>query len=622
MLWDACNAFVQLTEKQPVNSAEAWRLGAFPLLMQSLEMHKLQSGVVVQCLVAVRCMMQGRQRAGLDFMLSTAEAQQAVRASLAVMQAHPADFCVQSAACTILGTLADTSPQLAVVAAEAGALEAVVLAMRACRNGPVQFSLCVCVALRLLANGAPSHSHQVLAAGGIAVVVDLMSTYPGNVTAQENTAHTLANLCAACPEACAQAVRCGAVKTLCNAVCKHTNVLDVLQYALTALTFLVAKDASAAAAVATAGPAGIGMLSRLLLRSTPAQSDVVLQQACLALASVTVHESEAVSSDDVVLPILHALSVCTHKAPLVARSVCNSLHLVLQSSPTHAAAAAKAGATAAVDAAADAYSADAELQRSAEGIRALLARMEAQSVDAASAREEAERRAAAMADALNAEEEAERAARAAPHAAAARKRSKKKRGGGGGNAADATGAAAADDNVARSLEPDGAAAGAAAALSALALSANAEPTAAAARRRRRAATKAARRLAQRAGGAGDSALAATDDAETEDEADECDTAADAPQEAVQSAAPPLAPQPTEAAAAAAPPPPLMKECCVCMLDMHAAEQMVLVPCGHRCMCEECWRAQLLPRDPAARLCPFCGVPVAAAVRLVANVFDV
>ena len=61
---------------------------------------------------------------------------------------------------------------------------------------------------------------------------------------------------------------------------------------------------------------------------------------------------------------------------------------------------------------------------------------------------------------------------------------------------------------------------------------------------------------------------------------------------------------------------------MCLLDMPAAEQMVLALCGHRCMCEACWRTQLLPRAPAARLCPMCGMPVEGAVHLPAGlVFD-
>ena len=54
---------------------------------------------------------------------------------------------------------------------------------------------------------------------------------------------------------------------------------------------------------------------------------------------------------------------------------------------------------------------------------------------------------------------------------------------------------------------------------------------------------------------------------------------------------------------------------MCFLDMPAAEQMVLLPCGHRCMCEDCWRVRLLPREPAARLCPICDAPAATAIRI-------
>ena len=54
---------------------------------------------------------------------------------------------------------------------------------------------------------------------------------------------------------------------------------------------------------------------------------------------------------------------------------------------------------------------------------------------------------------------------------------------------------------------------------------------------------------------------------------------------------------------------------MCLLDLPAAEQVVLVPCGHRCMCDECWRTQLLPREPAARLCPICDAPATMAMRV-------
>ena len=59
---------------------------------------------------------------------------------------------------------------------------------------------------------------------------------------------------------------------------------------------------------------------------------------------------------------------------------------------------------------------------------------------------------------------------------------------------------------------------------------------------------------------------------------------------------------------------------MCWLDLLTAEQMVLGPCGHRCMCEACWRTQLLPREPTARLCPICDARVEWAGRI-AGVFD-
>ena len=84
----------------------------------------------------------------------------------------------------------------------------------------------------------------------------------------------------------------------------------------------------------------------------------------------------------------------------------------------------------------------------------------------------------------------------------------------------------------------------------------------------------------------------------------------------------LPPLPMAAAAtqhgdsASAPTPPVsLKECCVCFIDIPAAERVVLVPCGHRSMCEECWRERLLPREPAARLCPICHTPAASAMRV-------
>ena len=59
----------------------------------------------------------------------------------------------------------------------------------------------------------------------------------------------------------------------------------------------------------------------------------------------------------------------------------------------------------------------------------------------------------------------------------------------------------------------------------------------------------------------------------------------------------------------------MSECCVCLKDVLAAELVALVPCGHRCVCEECWRVKLLPRKSTTRQCPICCATVVSAIRV-------
>jgi ankyrin repeat protein len=67
-----------------------------------------------------------------------------------------------------------------------------------------------------------------------------------------------------------------------------------------------------------------------------------------------------------------------------------------------------------------------------------------------------------------------------------------------------------------------------------------------------------------------------------------------------------------AAAETSPPSPVLKECCVCLSDLPSAALLVVVPCGHRCLCSDCWQ-QLQP--PAARRCPMCSSPATTAVRV-------
>jgi hypothetical protein len=58
----------------------------------------------------------------------------------------------------------------------------------------------------------------------------------------------------------------------------------------------------------------------------------------------------------------------------------------------------------------------------------------------------------------------------------------------------------------------------------------------------------------------------------------------------------------------------MKECCVCFGDVLAVELLVISPCGHWCLCEECWESLGLP---TARRCPICSAPASTAVRVFA-----
>jgi hypothetical protein len=64
-----------------------------------------------------------------------------------------------------------------------------------------------------------------------------------------------------------------------------------------------------------------------------------------------------------------------------------------------------------------------------------------------------------------------------------------------------------------------------------------------------------------------------------------------------------------------PPPPLLpalRECCVCMADVAAADLLLLWPCAHRCVCEAC--ANMLLATPQPR-CPKCREDVSRASRV-------
>jgi hypothetical protein len=58
--------------------------------------------------------------------------------------------------------------------------------------------------------------------------------------------------------------------------------------------------------------------------------------------------------------------------------------------------------------------------------------------------------------------------------------------------------------------------------------------------------------------------------------------------------------------------PALRECCVCLADVAAADLLLLLPCAHRCVCEAC--ASMLLSAPQPR-CPKCREDVARASRV-------
>ena len=174
---------------QPVNAAEALQLGAFPLLLKSLQVHSMRADVLRHCFNAASFLVEGVRSAG---MLPKSEAEAVMRASLTAMRTHPACAEVQGAACGLLSELSVGKPQLAAAAAEAGAIEAVVHALHAFTNSDVGVCSAACLALGNLAcSDSPTSSQRAVAAGAVAAVVTVLTTYPDNAAAQDEAAHAL-----------------------------------------------------------------------------------------------------------------------------------------------------------------------------------------------------------------------------------------------------------------------------------------------------------------------------------------------------------------------------------------------------------------------------------------------
>ena len=632
----ACKCLVRLVEaSQPLNTAETFRFGAFGALAEVLKTHVAHADVVEPCLAALRSICEAAATLPHAGSCSPLEADVAIRAVAAAMRAYPELLHMQRCGVAVsrLFVFSISTPLCNAAGAEVVLFDAVIAALRKFVVDET-LSTHACVAIARISEYWSTwrkQGVQVPAAritDAIAAMLTVLCTHPGTADVLRLAAYALSRLFD-CDDV--NGSRSILSAPLCAALRTHTDVC-MQSWVLHAL-FKVVLDASAAAEAVSAGPAGFGAVIELLLRSTPAQDSNVLNNACTVLGQVACCPLAKLSSADAVGPLVHVLANCSQHNQEFAAFACTALLKVTRCSRQHAAEAVRRGAAAAVPAAALAHpdaaalvalleteaQAQAQAQAQARAQAQAQAHAQAQAQAQAQAREEAARRADAFAAELIAEEEEAALAAAAPPA----RKSRKKRGG-------AAGGPRAEPASSESPAAPDLAAASAAAVSELALSdaaaacAGGTPSAAAARRHRRAATKAARKRAAASAAAGTSggeaASGGEDDAsETEAAEAEADAVA-APRPGEEASPPPEAPLPPEAAPTptpAAPPPPppaptATRECCVCLGDVPAADLLVIGPCGHRCLCHDCWES-LGP--PAARRCPICSAPAAMAMRV-------
>ena len=113
----------------------------------------------------------GLYSAGVAVTLTAADVDAVVSSTVAALRAHPAVERVHCAGCFLLGALPFIVPQLAVVAAEAGAMEALLLSMHAAvANSQVDVLLNAFAALGNLAGNVPARCRRVHATGAVADV--------------------------------------------------------------------------------------------------------------------------------------------------------------------------------------------------------------------------------------------------------------------------------------------------------------------------------------------------------------------------------------------------------------------------------------------------------------------
>eukprot|EP00232_Nephroselmis_pyriformis_P029495 CAMPEP_0182853632 /NCGR_PEP_ID=MMETSP0034_2-20130328/803_1 /TAXON_ID=156128 /ORGANISM="Nephroselmis pyriformis, Strain CCMP717" /LENGTH=286 /DNA_ID=CAMNT_0024984411 /DNA_START=92 /DNA_END=949 /DNA_ORIENTATION=- len=135
-----------------------------------------------------------------------------VEAMVGMMRRHRSAW-VQERACRALANLARDSPANRACAAEAGAVEAVVAAMRA-HGGSADVQEWACSALLCISFGISANRVRAAEAGAVEAVVAAMRAHGGSTQVQKRACHALDNLTRDSPAFWARAAEAGAVEAV------------------------------------------------------------------------------------------------------------------------------------------------------------------------------------------------------------------------------------------------------------------------------------------------------------------------------------------------------------------------------------------------------------------------
>jgi hypothetical protein len=553
--------------------------------------------------------------------------ERAITAAVAAMSLHT-DESVKAQACHALAGIASChGADVRNEAAAAGALPAVVAALRVCVASESVALYGVCALDNLLQCG---DAHAPPAANVPEAVVRVLQRHSANGMLQTYGCALLGRFAAASAEGALQAAAAGSIEAVIAALRAHgARSPDLQQNACGALLDLVRRSAASKARASGAG--AIEVLLAVMRRDAAPADTAAL--ACAAVASIA--EEPAAAAHAGAVGAIEALAVVVRAQPdctAVQEQCVRALAVLVQSSDASMRKAHVADVPGAVATALHTHGA-ASAQLSRAGARVLaLAQQSAAAADASAAE-------------LMASEEAERAARLSGVAAASRSGARARLSGSSTAserlqtpAADAAAAAAEDEHASdaatqassgaesddasawsganrssdvgdAAADDDTSAGWPSASLGVGNSSPEAQPVAAPAEvaasssalQQPRYAASGARVLTFAAGVCAGAALALVSPYAA------ALAAALAPSLRLVACAV-LAPRLTTA------PPRTTKTCCACSADVLIDDLLLLLPCAHRCLCAGC-AAHLLETPAGSRHCPKCRAPVSGTSRV-------